>query len=70
MADRPRDWLMNNEVLSLFQAVFVRENRTMGNIVLTKTTIGKYINVKRGRIYWCFVKKTFCPTDGEALWFK
>jgi hypothetical protein len=37
-----------------------------------KSTIDKYLKVKRRRIYWCTVdlEKVFDSIDREALWFK
>jgi hypothetical protein len=37
-----------------------------------KTTVDRYLGVKRGRIYWCLVdlEKAFDSVDREALWLK
>jgi hypothetical protein len=40
---RLRDWLMNNEVLSVYQAVFVNGSETMNNIFVIKITTDKYL---------------------------
>jgi hypothetical protein len=47
-------------------------NITTDNIFVIKTTTKKYLNVKRGRIYWCMVdmEKASDSKDREALWFK
>jgi hypothetical protein len=67
-----RDWLINNKVLSRFQAGFVKDKTTTGNICVIKTTADRYLIVKRGHIYWCLVdlEKAFDSIDEEALWFK
>jgi hypothetical protein len=72
LAGRLRDWLINNRILSKFQAGFVINKRTTDNIFVIKSTIDKYLKVKRGRIYWCMVDlgKAFDSIDREALWFK
>jgi hypothetical protein len=72
LAGRLRDWLINNKILSRFQAGFVKDKRTTDNIFVIKTTVDRYLKVKRGHIYWCLVdlEKAFDSTDWEALWFK
>jgi hypothetical protein len=50
-----RDWLVNNKILSRFQAGFVKGKRTTNNIFVIKTTVDRYLRVQRGRIYWCLV---------------
>jgi hypothetical protein len=71
-AGRVRDWLVNHEVLSTFQAGFVRGKRTLDNGFIIKTIVDKYLRERRGRIYWCFVdfEKSFNSIDREVLWFK
>jgi hypothetical protein len=49
---RLRDWLINNKILSRFQAGFVKDKRTTDNILVIKTTVDRYLRVKRGHIYW------------------
>jgi hypothetical protein len=66
LASRLRDWLINNRILSKFQAAFMITKRTMYNIFVINATIDKYLNIKRGHIYWCMVDSI----DMEALWFK
>jgi hypothetical protein len=65
-----RDWLIN-KILSRFQAGFVKDKRTT-EIFVIKTTVDRYLRVKRGCIYWCLVdlEKAFDSIDREALWFK
>jgi hypothetical protein len=72
LAGRLRDWLINNKILSRFQAGFVKHKRTTENIFVIKTTVDKYLRVKRGCIYWCLVdlEKAFHSIDREALCFK
>jgi hypothetical protein len=50
----------------------VINKRTTANIPVIKTTIDKYLKVKRGCIYWCMVdlEKAFDSIDRETLWFK
>jgi hypothetical protein len=55
LAGRIRDWLADHEVLSIFQAEFVRGKRKLDNVFIIKTIVDKYLRGKRGRIYWCFV---------------
>jgi hypothetical protein len=55
LAGRLRDWLINNRILSKLQAGFVINKRTTDNIFVIKSTIDKYLKVKRGRVYWCMV---------------
>lgn len=66
------DWLRNHKALLEFQTGFIKAKRTMDNIFIIKTMIGKYLRVKRGHIYWCFIdlEKAFDAIDGEALWFR
>jgi hypothetical protein len=65
LAGRQRDWLVNHEVLSVFQAGFVRGERTLDNVSVIKTIVDKYLREKRGRIHWCFVgfEKAFYSID-------
>jgi hypothetical protein len=67
-----RDWLINNKILLRFQAGFVKDKRATEYIFVIKTTVDRYLRVKRGHIYWCLVdlEKAFDPIDREALWFK
>jgi hypothetical protein len=51
MAGRIRYWLVNNRILSKFRAEFVINKRTADNIFVIKSTIEKYLKVKRRRIY-------------------
>jgi hypothetical protein len=51
LAGRLRDWLVNNKILSRFQSGFVKDKRTTDNIFVIKTTVDRYLRVKRGRIY-------------------
>jgi hypothetical protein len=39
LAGRLRDWLVNHEVLSTFQAGFVRGKRTLDNVSIIKTIV-------------------------------
>jgi hypothetical protein len=55
LAGGVRDWLVNHEVLSTFQAGFVRGKTTLNNVFIIKTIVDKYLREKRVRIYWCFV---------------
>jgi hypothetical protein len=50
----------------------VKDKRATDNIFVIKTTVDRYLRVKRGRIYWCSVDlgKAFDLIDREALWFK
>jgi hypothetical protein len=68
LAGRLRNWLVNNEVLSTFQAGFVRGKRILANVFIIKTTVDKYLREKRSQIYWWFVdfKKAFDSIDREA----
>jgi transcription elongation factor Elf1 len=72
LSGRLRDWLVNHEVLSIFQTGFVRGKRTLENVFIIKTIAEKYFREERGRIYWCFVnfEKAFGSINREALWFK
>jgi hypothetical protein len=42
------------------------------NVFIITTTVNKYLGVKRGKLYWCFVEfgKAFDSIDREVLWFK
>jgi hypothetical protein len=55
LAGRLRDWLLNHEMLSVFQAGFLKGKRTSDNVFIVRTTVDKYLQVKRGKMYWCFV---------------
>jgi hypothetical protein len=59
-------------VLSEFQAGFVKGKRTSDNVFILRTTVDKYLRVKRGKLYWCFVdfEKAFDSINREVLWFK
>jgi hypothetical protein len=72
LAGRLRDWLVNNKILSRYQAGFVKDKRATDNIFVIKTAADRYLRVKRGRIYWCLVdlEKAFDSIDNGALWFK
>jgi hypothetical protein len=50
----------------------MKAKRTKDNIFVIKTTVDRYLRVKRGRMYWCLVdlEKAFDSIDREALWFK
>jgi hypothetical protein len=50
----------------------VKDKRATNNIFVIKTTVDRYLRVKRSRIYWCLVDlyKAFDSIDREALWFK
>jgi hypothetical protein len=69
LARRLRGWLINNKILSRFQAGFVKDKRTTDNIFVIKTTVDRYLRVKRSRIYWCLVEleKAFDSIYREAL---
>ena len=41
--------------LSMFQGGFTKGKRTVDNIFIIKTCVDKYLKVKRGKLYWCFV---------------
>jgi hypothetical protein len=51
LAGRVRDWLVNHEVLSTFQAGFVRGKRTL-DVFIIKTIVDKYMKGKRSQIYF------------------
>jgi hypothetical protein len=72
LAGRLTDWLSNNEVFSAFQAGFMKGKRTSDNAFIIRTTVDKYLQVKRGKLYWRFVnfKKAFDSINREAVWFK
>jgi hypothetical protein len=72
LAGRLRDWLINYKILSTFQVEFVKDKRTTGNIFVIKTTVDRYLRVKRGRICWYLedLEKAFDSIDREVLWFK
>jgi hypothetical protein len=55
LAGRLRNWLVNNKILSRFQAGFVKGKRSTDNIFVIKTTVNTYLIAKKGRIYWCLV---------------
>jgi hypothetical protein len=71
LAGRLRAMLINNRILSTFQARSVINKKTVDKFVI-KTTINKYLNVKRGHIYWCMVNldEALDLIHREALWFK
>jgi hypothetical protein len=50
LAGRVRDWLVNHEVLSTFQAGFVRGKRMLDNGFIIKTIVDKYLR-KKGAEY-------------------
>ena len=56
----------------MFQAGFTKGKRTVDNIFIIKTCVDKYLKVKTGKLYWCFVhfEKTFVSINREALWYK
>jgi hypothetical protein len=72
LAGRLRDWLSNHQVLSEFQAGFAKGKSTSDNVFIIGTTVDKYLRVKRGKLYWCFVdfEKAFDSINREVLWFK
>jgi hypothetical protein len=41
-------------------------------VFIIRTTVDKYLRVKTGKLYWCFVdfEKAFDSINREALWFK
>jgi hypothetical protein len=47
----------------------VKDKRTTYNIFVIKTTVDRYLKVKRGLIYLCFVdlENAFDSVDREAL---
>jgi hypothetical protein len=47
LAGRVRDWLVNHEVLSTFQAGFVRGKRALDNVFIIKTIVDKYLRKKK-----------------------
>jgi hypothetical protein len=59
-------------VLSEFQAGFVKGKRTSDNVFIIRIYVDKYLRVKRGKLYWCFVdfEKAFDSVNREVLWFK
>jgi hypothetical protein len=72
LACRLRVWLMNYNKLTMFQVGFTKGKRTVDNIFIIKTCVDKYLKVKRGKLYWCFVdfEKAFDCINREALWYK
>jgi hypothetical protein len=50
----------------------MKGKRTSDNVFIIRTTVDKYLQVKRGKLYWCFVdfEKEFDSINHEALWFK
>jgi hypothetical protein len=50
----------------------VKGKRTSGNVFIIRSTVDKYLRVKRCKLYWCFVdfEKAFDSINREALWFK
>jgi hypothetical protein len=46
--------------------------RTSDNVFIIRTTVDKYLRVKRGKLYWCFVdfEKAFDSINHEAVWFE
>jgi hypothetical protein len=69
MSGRLRGWLVDNEVLSTFQAGSFSGKKTLDNVLIIKTIVEKYLIEKRGRIYWCFVdfEKAFEQIGREGL---
>jgi hypothetical protein len=56
LAGRLGDWLINNRVLSKFQAGFVINKRTTDNIFMIKSTIDKYL--KAYLLVYCGPRKS------------
>jgi hypothetical protein len=56
----------------MFHASFTKGKRTVDNIFIIKTCVDKYLKVKRGKLYWCFVdfEKAFDSINTEAMWYK
>jgi hypothetical protein len=56
----------------VFQTGFTNGRRIVDNIFIIKASVDKYLEAKRGRLYWCFVnfEKTFYSINREALKFK
>jgi hypothetical protein len=50
----------------------MKGKRTSDNIFIIRITVDKYLRVKRGKLYWCFVdfEKAFDSINREVLWFK
>jgi hypothetical protein len=50
----------------------VKGKRTSDNIFIIRTTVDKYLRVKRGKLYWRFVdfEKAFDSINREVLQFK
>jgi hypothetical protein len=71
LAGRLRDWFFN-KIFSRFQAGFVKDKRTTDNIFVVKTTVDRYLRVKRGHIYWCLVdlEKAFDSVDRKPCGLK
>jgi hypothetical protein len=72
LAGRLRDWLINNRILSKLQAGFVINKRTTDNIFVIKSTIDKYLKVKKRACLLVYggPRKTFDSIHRETLWFK
>jgi phage antirepressor YoqD-like protein len=51
-AGRLRDWLINNKILSRFQAGFVKDKRTTDNIFPIKTTVDRYLKEVFIVVWW------------------
>jgi hypothetical protein len=51
---------------------FTIGRRTVDNISVIKICVYKYLQAKRGRLYWCFAdfEKAFDSIHREASWFK
>lgn len=58
---------MHHKKVILFQMGFIQGRRTADDIF----PIGKYLRVKRGILFWCFIafEKPF-DSIKRALWFK
>jgi lipid-binding SYLF domain-containing protein len=51
LVGRLRDWSLKNEVLLVFQTGFMKGKRSSDNVFIIKTTVDKYLRVKRSRLY-------------------
>ena len=51
LAGRLSKWLINNKMLTKFQAGFVKRNRTTENIFVSKAIIHRYLRNKRECIF-------------------
>jgi hypothetical protein len=67
-----RDCILHSKALSVFRAGFIKGKRTTGKVFIIKTTIDKYLRLKRERLYWCSLnfEKAFDSIHREAVQYK